>query len=87
MGVVNLADYKPKPVKPKSETHEHAGQKYTCRFDPNAPDGQKWVWIVDYVRVYREVGSGPTMEAAASKARRHIHSMNKRIMAQEERDG
>jgi hypothetical protein len=86
-GIVNLADYKPKPIRPKSETFDHAGQKYTCRFDPNAPKDQQWVWVVDYIRVYRFMGSGPTMEAVASKARRQIHTMNKRMNAQDEYDG
>ena len=86
-GVVNLADYKPKPVRPKTETYEHAGQKYTCRYDPNAPEEARWVWIVDYVRVYRAVGSGPTLESVATKARKHIHQMNKRVISSEERDG
>lgn len=87
MGIVHLADYKPKPIKPKTETHEHAGQKYTCRFDPNAPEGQQWVWIVDYVRVYHYAGSGPTMDAASATARRRIHALNKRAIESEERDG
>lgn len=87
VGVIQLTDYKPKPIKPKTVTYEHAGQKYTCRFDPNAPEGQQWVWVVDFVRVYQTIGSAPSLEAASKKARLHIHNMVKRVMTAEERDG
>lgn len=80
--VVYLADKKSIP--PKSATFEHAGQKYTCIFDPNAPKGEQWVWKVDYVRTYRYFGSSPTMEMATVKARRKIHEMNVRMRRQEE---
>ena len=64
-------------TKPKSETFEHAGQKYTCMFDPNAPKGEQWVWYVDYIRTYRYVGNASTMDKAAANARRQIHKLNK----------
>lgn len=86
-GIVNLADYKPKPITPKSVTYEHAGQRYTCRFDPGAPKDQQWVWTVDYISTYRFIGSGPTLDAVATKARRQIHKMNQRTIAREDRDG
>lgn len=73
-----------KPIPPKSETFEHAGQKYTCTFDPNAPKNQQWVWKVDYVRTYPYFGASATMEAAAKKARLLIHNMNKHTIASEE---
>ena len=82
--VIYLTDKKPIP--PKSETFEHAGQRYTCTFDPNAPKDQRWVWKVDYVRIYPQYGACPTMEAAARKARLHIHAMNKHITASEENE-
>ena len=83
--VINLAQKREaKPIPPKTDTFEHAGQRYTCRFDSNAPPGQQWVWIVNYTRVYRYFGSGPTMEAVAAFARRKIHMMNLRQIAQEE---
>lgn len=68
----------------KQVTYEHGGQKYTCAFDQNAPAGSQWVWFVDYVRTYRYMGSASTMEKAASDARRKIHSLNKRLLDEEE---
>lgn len=73
-----------KVIPPKSETYEHAGQRYTCTFDPNAPPDKRWVWRVDYVRIYPYYGSCATMEAAAVAARRRIHMSNKHSMAWEE---
>lgn len=61
----------------KRVSYEHAGQKYICTFDPNAPPGAQWVWHVDYVTTYRYIGSAPTMEKAAADARRKIHTLNK----------
>lgn len=79
--VVYLAERK--PIKPKSETFEHGGQKYTCTFDPNAPKHEQWVWTVNYTRVYAHFGACPTMEAAASRARRLIHAMNRHTVDEE----
>jgi hypothetical protein len=79
-----LADRKPIP--PKSETHEHAGQRYSCTFDPNAPPGEQWVWKIRYIRTYLYFGSSPTMEAAAVKARLKIHNLNKRVASEEENE-
>ncbi len=73
-----------KPIPPKTITDTHAGQRYTCTFDPNAPKGEQWVWHVDYVRKYPYFGACPTAEAAASRARRLIHRMNLHIIAEEE---
>lgn len=74
-----------KLIPPKRETFEHAGQRYTCMFDPNAPPGRQWVWLVDYVQTYRYFGSSPTMESAAKSARLQIHTLNKHIVATEEK--
>lgn len=76
--VVNLSDRQKHASQSKRVTYEHGGQKYTCQYDPNAPAGEQWVWLVDYVCTYRYIGSAPTMEKAASDARRKIHSLNKR---------
>lgn len=84
--IINLAQQrKARPIPPKTETFEHGGQQYTCRFDPNAPPDRQWVWIVNYKRTYRYFGSAPTMEAASVVARKKIHAMNKR--QQEQDDG
>jgi hypothetical protein len=80
--VIHLSDRKPIP--PKVVSGEHAGQRYTCRFDPNAPKGEQWVWRVDYKRVYPYFGASPTAEAAAVKARRLIHMMNKHSIESDE---
>lgn len=74
------------PITPNRRTFEHAGQRYTCVFDPNAPIGEQWVWIVEYVRITRYSGSSPTMEAASVKARKQIHTLNRWGIAQEEDD-
>jgi hypothetical protein len=75
-----------KQVTPKSETFEHAGQKYTCRFDPNAPPGEKWVWIVNYTRTYQYFGGAATLEKASVKARRQIHTLNRHVIELEENE-
>jgi hypothetical protein len=64
-----------KPIPPKSETFKHAGQQYTCTFDPNAPPDQQWVWQVRFTRVYEYYGSSQTMEAASKAARLKIHKL------------
>ena len=74
-----------KTIPPKRETFEHAGQRYVCEYDPNAPPDRRWVWIVDYVRTYKYFGCSPTMEAAAIAARKQIHTQNKRVISREER--
>lgn len=83
--VITLATAR-KEIPPKAVTYEHGGQRYTCRFDPNAPKEEQWVWTVAYTRVYRYFGRGPTMEAVASRARRKIHTLNMRRIEQEEAD-
>jgi hypothetical protein len=75
-----------KPIPPKSETFTHAGQKYTCTFDPNAPAHEKWVWQVEFTRTFRYFGNGPTMEYASKAARLKIHKLTRSIQEREERE-
>lgn len=82
--VIKLSDGKMIP--PKSETHEHAGQRYTVTYDPNAPEHERWVWHMDYVRTYPYFGSCPTLDAAQSRAMRRIVLLNKRVFDWEERE-
>lgn len=85
--VINLADRKTKPIPPKVASFDHGGQRYTCRFDPNAPADKRWVWTVDYIRTYRHFGHASTMEGASANARRLIHRLNVDKLKQEEDDG
>jgi hypothetical protein len=80
--VVSLAT--DKGPKPKVINDTHAGQRYTVTFDPNAPVGQQWVWVVNYTRVYQFYGSGTTSDQAAARARVQIHKMELRKVAREE---
>lgn len=64
------------PIKPKSVTYEHEGQKLTCTYDPNAPIEKRWVWQVRYVETYHFFGSSPTLPNAVKAAKRKIHSLN-----------
>lgn len=75
-----------KPIPPKSMTIDDAalGQRYTVTFDPNAPRGKQWVWLVDYVRTYRYFGTAHTAEGASVIARKKIQQLNKRKQQQEE---
>lgn len=67
-----------KPIPPKREEYEHAGLKYRCIYDQNAPPDKRWVWIVEQVITLKYVGDSPTIEAAARAARRKIHELNKK---------
>lgn len=82
--VVYLAEYK--PIKPKSITDTHVGQRYTCTFDPNAQPGKQWVWVVDFTRVYKFYGSSSTAEAATKQARLRIHKLLGHQRMEEERE-
>lgn len=73
--VIRMATSDKQPT--KTITGMEGEHRYTCRFDPNAPASQRWVWWIDYVQTYRFVGSAATPEKAASDARRKIHSLNK----------
>jgi len=72
-----------KAIPPKVINEEHAGQRYTVRYDPVS---KRWAWIVNYVETYKFFGEATTAEAAASAARRKIHSMNKSLVEFEERN-
>jgi hypothetical protein len=63
-------------IKPKEVTHEYEGQKYSCKFDPNAPTDRCWVWHVKYIQTYNIIGNAPTLALAVTRAQRKIHSMN-----------
>lgn len=82
--VVYMADRKPIP--PKIISGTHAGQKYTCTFDPNAPPHERWVWQVDFTVVYKFYGSSPTPEAATVQARKRIHKLTQRQQLIEENE-
>jgi hypothetical protein len=62
-----------KTIPPKSETHDHAGQRYTITYDPGS---RGYVWSVGYVRIYKFFGESSTYEKAATAARKAIHRMN-----------
>jgi hypothetical protein len=73
--VIKLSD---KLIPPKSETFEHEGQHYSVTFDPNAPEHERWVWVLDYRVTYQYVGSCPTQATARQRANRYIRSLNAR---------
>jgi len=73
-----------KAVPPKAIHDTHAGQRYTCTFDPNAPPHEQWVWVVNYTRTYQFYGSSPTAEAATRAARKRIHLLQTRQRVEEE---
>jgi len=73
-----------KPIPPKEERVTHKGQSFVCRYDPNAPDGSRWVWVLDFVRTYRYFGNAATLEAAKSQARRRITKLTTRQAVSEE---
>lgn len=72
--VVKLSDY---GITPKSVDYRHDGQKYTCRFDPNATPDKKWVFILDYVQTYRYIGAASTIDRASAKAKKIIANLNR----------
>lgn len=73
----------PKPIPPKSSTHEHAGQRYTITYDPTS---RRWAWIINYVQTHKFFGDSGSAEDAAKAARRKIHNLNKGIIEIEERN-
>jgi hypothetical protein len=80
--VVYLTDRKPIP--PKTITDTHAGQRYTCTYDPNAPPHERWVWVVHFKRTYQFYGACSTAEAATKQARKRIHTMTLHQQMEEE---
>lgn len=59
-------------VKPKTETRYHKGHYFVLEYDPNAPDGQRWVWRSVVTKRYEFYGSHATIESAARAAKRRI---------------
>jgi hypothetical protein len=62
----------PSKVTPKSETRQHNGHYYHLTYDPNAPDGKKWVWRAVVTKKYVFVGDAATLDAASRGAKRKI---------------
>ncbi len=62
-------------IKPKEESDIYNGQRYIIRFDPNAPEGSRWVWQVNYAVVYPHIGSAPTIDKARNATRRTIRRL------------
>ena len=63
-------------IKPKEVTHDHEGQKFTCRYDKHAPTDKCWMWTVDFTRTYTYYGHSPTLSIALRAAKRKIHQLN-----------
>lgn len=70
MAVVNFT------IPPKEVSNTHEGQKFICRYDPQAPVDKRWVWRVKYVQTYEFVGNAPSLSGAVKCARRKIHELN-----------
>ena len=62
-------------VKPKEETRTYQNQRYVLRYDPNAPDGQRWCWTLHFTIVYPYFGSAATLQAADNAVKRKIRSL------------
>ena len=70
-------------IPPKVSVHEHAGQRYTIRYDPIS---KRWVWVVSYTETYTFFGEASTAEGASKEARRKIHNMTTSAIEFEERN-
>ena len=68
------------PIPPKEVQLHHEGQRILIRFDPNGDLGGKWVWTLDYTRVYKYFGRAATLQAATAAAKRRVVKSNKRQM-------
>lgn len=75
-----------KPIPPKQVTALHAGQRYTITFDPNAPLHERWMWRVDFTRVYSFIGACASIDLASRQARRRIDRMSMRTQREEEHE-
>ena len=62
-------------IAPKTERGIHMGQRYTLQFDPNAPAGERWVWIVRFTREYEYIGCAASLEAALRAAKKQIKEL------------
>ena len=67
------------PIKPKSESRTHNGHRFVLRFDPHAPEKNRWHWTLKFTRVFEYRGSGPTIEAAAKAAKKQIEALEERV--------
>ena len=76
--VVNMADHKITPVKPKSEARTYKGHRYILTYNPDAAVISKWSWHLKFTRVYEFSGSCPTIEAASKAAQKQVESMEGR---------
>lgn len=65
-------------VKPKVESYNYEGHRYTLKFEPNASPEHRWSWMVTYTCVYELFGRAPTVDLAGRQARTRIRQLNKR---------
>lgn len=82
--VIRLSDRK--PIQPKHIEGKDGKHKYTVTFDPNASHHSRWVWQVEYVRVYEYYGATSTEGSAVKEARKQILAMNKHLIEWEENE-
>jgi hypothetical protein len=68
--IIKMSEVRHIPPKVVNSIHLH--QRYTCRFDPNAPPEQRWAWEVNFVRTYKHFGTAPSLPLADRRARRCI---------------
>jgi hypothetical protein len=64
-------------IPPKTMSGIHMSQRFSCTFDPNAPEDKRWMWLVDFTRVYKFYGSAPSLARAQQQARRQIEKLIK----------
>lgn len=76
--VVHMADYAARvepDIRPKTEIRNYKGHRYILRFDPNAPQSERWHWTVKYTTVYEYYGSASSIEAASRAAMKRIRTL------------
>jgi hypothetical protein len=79
--VIYLADViarRAAEVRPKSEARTFHNQRYTLQFDPNAPEGQRWHWLVKFTRVFEYRGSAADITRADKAAKAKIAELETR---------
>lgn len=76
--VVQMADFVKQEVKPKSEARRYKGHAFTLLFNPNAVETHRWGYVVKFTRVYEHSGSAPTIDKAATAAKKYIDTMEGR---------
>jgi hypothetical protein len=64
-----------KPIPPKSVSAMHMQQNFVCTFDPNAPVHERWLWQVNFTRMYKFYGSAPSLARAQRQARARIDKL------------